>query len=88
MNAQLNSNTSWLLREIVEMVREFSDTFRTRTLNLQDAVLSIAHDIYLEMILSDVVNSPINTNVLLLTVQLLSHGCEFFPSFHIMKASF
>ena len=80
MKARLNSNTTWLLREIVEKVREFN-YIRTRTLNSQDAVLSIARDIDLEMILGDVGISSINTNVPddLLKVQLLFHNSEFFP---------
>ena len=46
---QLKHNLT--LREIVERVRELSDTFRARTINAQDVVLSIAQDIDLEMIL-------------------------------------
>ena len=68
-----------ILREIVERVRELSDTFRARTINAQDVVLSIVQDIDLEMILSDVAISSINTNDPddLLTLQLLSHDCEY-----------
>lgn len=74
---QLKHNLT--LRDIVERVRELSDTFRARTINAQDVVLSIAHDIDLEMILSDVAISSINTNDPddLVTLQLLSHDCEF-----------
>ena len=75
---QLKHNLT--LSDIIERVRELSDTFRTRTMNAQDVVLSIAQDIDHEMILSDVAISSINTNDPddLLTLQLLSHDCEFF----------
>ena len=67
------------LNDIIESVREISDTFRARTMNAQEIVLSIAQDIDLEMILNDVGIPSINTNDPddLLTLQLLSHDCEF-----------
>ena len=84
LNAPTCKNTTQLkrnltLREIVERVRELSDTFRARTINAQDVVVSIAQDIDLDMILSDVAISSINSNYPddLLTLQFFSHDCEF-----------